>query len=182
MFILLIFAAAALGSHAPSRLVQNARAEESTGRETQSHAAVITPGPSLRNQLQRRSPETCAYVHGDSCACPGRFLGFLNGSEELISLNFIALPLVCPDGYNCVNTLGVQPAWACCNEIECTENWGLCNEYGASGCNGVDLDAAVCSSIYGSILRWFGLQLLQSYTLLWPRRTGLTGSTLITCL
>jgi hypothetical protein len=46
----------------------------------------------------------------------------------------IGLPLTCPDGYNCISTVSLQAAWACCNEIQCLGNWGLCNEYGESGC------------------------------------------------
>lgn len=156
---MLHFAKVVLGSYALSRLYWNACAAESTGTERHSHGAVITPAPTLRNQLQRRSIATCAYVRGNSGMCSSRGLEVFKQLKKLILFNFVALPLTCPDGYNCINSLAIQPAWACCNDIECLGNWGLCNEYGASGCGGVNLDTNLCSSIYRApILQWSVLQ------------------------
>ncbi|OAL57306.1 hypothetical protein IQ07DRAFT_675343 [Pyrenochaeta sp. DS3sAY3a] len=91
--------------------------------------SVITPPPVVHGELFKRAVATCGFVRGNS-----------------------ASPLTCPENYNCISTVRAQPAFACCDSIECLNNWGLCNNFGVSDCNGFDLPAGSCSSIYGSIL------------------------------
>lgn len=74
--------------------------------------------------------------------------------------------MTCQEGYNCVTTAHAFAAFACCNNVECLSDWGLCQEYGAQkNCNGYSLPPATCSSIYGSILSWYGLYLAPPFSL-----------------
>ncbi|KAF2707709.1 hypothetical protein K504DRAFT_435623 [Pleomassaria siparia CBS 279.74] len=96
---------------------------------TSSRGSVITYPPVLPVNIFKRSIATCGYVRGNSVS-----------------------PLICGNDYNCITSMGIQAAFACCNNIECPDNWGICQDYGQNNCQGSNLDPAVCSSIYGSIL------------------------------
>ncbi|KAF1993614.1 hypothetical protein P154DRAFT_395171, partial [Amniculicola lignicola CBS 123094] len=93
-------------------------------------ASVITSAPVIHSDVFKRDIATCGFIRGNS-----------------------ALPLTCPQNYNCITTFRFVLAFGCCNNIECLDNWATCREYGQNNCMGVNLDEAVCSSIYGSILK-----------------------------
>jgi hypothetical protein len=69
---MLQFAKVVLGSYALSMLPWDVHAAQSRRTGISSQAAVITQAPTLRNDLQRRSPATCAYVSGNAGMCSGR--------------------------------------------------------------------------------------------------------------
>jgi hypothetical protein len=73
---MLHFANTVLISYALSKLSWDVCALESTRTEAQSEGAIITQAPAPRNELQRRSAATCAYVRGNAGMCSSRGFGF----------------------------------------------------------------------------------------------------------
>ncbi|PNS20537.1 hypothetical protein CAC42_5987 [Sphaceloma murrayae] len=95
--------------------------------------ATITAPPQTHADLIKRAPFTCGFVSGNPSSA-----------------------LTCPSGYTCHETSGVGILrFTCCNQVNCLDDYSLCNDWGSSGCAQVPLDAALCSSIYGSILTWY---------------------------
>ena len=116
--------------------------------------SIITPPPAFHGKLFRRAIATCGYIRGNS----GTNISVPSAADPTLGLIILlASPLTCPDSYNCITTIIAHEAFACCNSIECLDNWGLCQNYGENNCQGYNLDADICSSIYGSILRWYVL-------------------------